>query len=55
VTVADLHALWPAQDPRRHFLAGYLSSLPEFSDRHPEDLLPVADRILAVVDGLVES
>jgi hypothetical protein len=36
-------------DSRRYYLAGYLSALPEFSDRHPETLLPLADAIIAVL------
>jgi hypothetical protein len=39
-------------DSRRHYLAGYLSGLPEFSDRHPETMLPLADRILALLHDI---
>ena len=39
-------------DSRRYFLAGYLSALPEFSDRHPETMLPLADQIIAVLKEL---
>ena len=39
-------------DSRRYFLAGYLSALPEFKDRHPETMLPLADQILTVLAEL---
>jgi len=39
-------------DPRRYPLAGYLSALPEFADRHPETLLPLADRIIGYLTEL---
>lgn len=42
-------------DSRRYFLAGYLSALPEFSRRHPETLLPLADQILTVLGELDEA
>ena len=42
-------------DTRRWYLAGYLSALSEFKDRHPEGLLPLADQILTVLRELDES
>jgi len=39
-------------DSRRYFLAGYLSALPEFSNHHPETLLPLADQIIQVLNEL---
>lgn len=41
-------------DSRRWPLAGYLSALPEYSDRHPETLLPLADRIIAYLAELAD-
>lgn len=41
-------------DTRRYYLAGYLSALPQFADRHPEDLLPLADQIITVLRELDE-
>ena len=45
----------PLPDSRRYFLAGYLSGLPEFTTRHPESLLPLADQIITVLRELDES
>lgn len=42
----------PALDTRRWFLAGYLSAEPPYRDRHPSDLLELADRILTVLNEL---
>ena len=43
-------------DSRRFFLAGYLSGLPQFSDKHPESMLPLADNIIRYLAELdVES
>jgi len=39
-------------DIRRWPLAGYLSAEREYADRHPESLLPLADRILAYLNEL---
>lgn len=33
-------------DSRRFYLAGFLSAQPEYSNKHAEELLPLADRII---------
>ena len=41
-------------DTRREVLAGFLSTLPEYEDRHPETLLLLADELLRVLAEVVD-
>jgi hypothetical protein len=34
-------------------LAGYLSTLPEYRNRHPEELVPMAEGIIQVIEDLI--